>query len=366
LLFGQVNSTLEAVVSTAFEPFDLAGTKLANRIVMAPMTRSRAYDTVPTPVMAEYYAQRAGAGLIITEGIQPSPVGQGYTHTPGLHSAEQIEGWRGVTDAVHAAGGRIFAQIMHAGRIGHPSLLPDGLHPVSASTVRAEGQLFTGTELLDYLPPVQLTPADIEATIADFVTAARNAIEAGFDGIELHGANGYLLHQFLADNTNLRDDEWGGSVENRIRFVVEVVRAVSEAIGACRVGLRISPGNGYNDIAEVTHRELYPALVDAIDPIGLAYLHIAEQDERPLTLELRKRFSGTLILNPFTPDGVTGPGELALLDNGVADALAFGALFLANPDLPTRLANGGPFNTPDQTSFFGGTEKGYTDYPALS
>lgn len=353
-------------MSIAFEPFDLAGTKLANRIVMAPMTRSRAYDTVPTPVMAEYYAQRAGAGLIITEGIQPSVVGQGYTHTPGLHSAEQIEGWRGVTDAVHAAGGRIFAQVMHAGRIGHPSLLPDGLHPVSPSAVRADGQLFTGTEMLDYLPPVELSPADIEATIADFATAARNAIEAGFDGVELHGANGYLLHQFLADNTNLRDDEWGGSVENRIRFVVEVVRAVAEAIGASRVGLRISPGNRYNDIAEVTHRELYPALVDAIDPIGLAYLHIAEQDERALTVELRERFSGALILNPYTPEGVTGPGELALLDEGIADAIAFGVLFLANPDLPVRLAKGGPFNDLDQTSFFGGTEKGYTDYPALA
>ncbi len=353
-------------MSTAFEPLDLAGTKLANRIVMAPMTRSRAYDTVPTPLMAEYYAQRASAGLIITEGVQPSVVGQGYPFTPGLHSDEQVEGWRLVTDAVHAAGGRIFAQLMHTGRIGHPSLLPGDLHPVGASPVRAAGQVFTGDAMQDYVTPVELTQAEIEATVADFATAARNAVEAGFDGVELHGANGYLLHQFLADNTNLRTDEWGGSVENRIRFVVEVVRATSEAIGAHRVGLRISPAGQYNDIAEETHDELYPALVDAIDPVGLAYLHIGEQGERALTLELRKRFSGVLILNPFTPDGSTGPEHLALLDDGTADALSFGALFLANPDLPARLANGGPFNTPDPSSFYGGSEQGYIDYPALS
>ena len=351
---------------SAFEPLDLAGTKLANRIVMAPMTRSRAYETVPTPVMAEYYAQRASAGLIISEGIQPSAVGQGYPYTPGLHSAEQVEGWRGVTDAVHAAGGRIFAQLMHSGRIGHPDVTPGDLHPVGVSAVAAAGQVFTGSGMQDFPTPRVLTHAEIEQTIADFATAARNAIEAGFDGVELHGANGYLLHQFLADNTNLRDDQWGGSIENRIRFVVEVVRATSEAIGAHRVGLRISPAGRFNDMAEVTHEELYPALVDAIDPFGLAYLHIGEQSERALTLELRKRFSGVLILNPLTPEGSTGPEHLALVDDGTADAISFGALFLANPDLPARLLHGGPFNTPDPSSFYGGTEKGYIDYPALT
>ncbi|MFE9749632.1 alkene reductase [Saccharothrix saharensis] len=353
-------------MSTAFTPLDLAGTELPNRIVMSPMTRSRAYDTVPTPVMAEYYAQRASAGLIITEGIQPSAVGQGYPFTPGLHSDEQIEGWRGVTDAVHAAGGRIFAQLMHGGRIGHPSLLPGDLHPVGASAVRAAGGLFTGEGMADFVTPRELTGAEVEATIADFATAARNAVEAGFDGIELHGANGYLLHQFLADNTNLRTDEWGGSVENRIRFVVEVVRATSEAIGGRRVALRISPANPYNDIVEESTDELYPALVDAINPFGLAYLHIGETGERALTLDLRKRFTGALILNPFTADGVTGPEHLSLLDDGTADAVSFGALFLANPDLPARLRAGGPFNTPDPSTFFGGTEKGYTDYPTLT
>jgi N-ethylmaleimide reductase len=367
LLFEQViESNLEEAMGTAFEPLDLAGTKLTNRIVMAPMTRSRAYDTVPTPAMAEYYAQRASAGLIVTEGIQPSAVGQGYPYTPGLHTDEQVEGWRAVTDAVHGAGGRIFAQLMHGGRIGHPDLLPGDLHPVGVSAVRAAGQLFAGSGMLDYVTPRVLTSAEIVATIADYATAAGNAIEAGFDGVELHGANGYLPHQFLADNTNLRDDEWGGSIENRIRFVVEVLRAMSEAIGAHRVGLRISPAGQYNDIAEETHDELYPALIDAIDPFGQAYLHIAEQGERALTLELRERFSGTLILNPLTPDGSTGPEHLALVEDGTADAISFGARFLANPDLPARLVTGGPFNTPDMSSFYGGTERGYTDYPTLT
>ncbi|MFD7655000.1 alkene reductase [Actinosynnema sp. NPDC059797] len=353
-------------MSIAFEPLDLAGTKLANRVVMAPMTRSRAHGTLPTPATAEYYAQRASAGLIITEGVQPSPVGQGYPDTPGLHSDEQVAAWRVVTDAVHEAGGRIFAQLMHAGRIGHPSVLPGDLHPVGASAVRPAGKLFTGAGLEEFPTPVELTGAEVEATVADFAAAARNAVAAGFDGVELHGANGYLLHQFLAGNSNRRTDEWGGPVANRIRFVVEVARATADAIGAHRVGLRISPANRYNDIAEDDHGQLYPALVDAINPLGLAYLHIAEQDQRALTLELRERFTGALILNPHTPDGVTGVDELRLLEDGTADALAFGALFLANPDLPARLARGGPFNTPDQSTFFGGTEKGYTDYPALA
>ncbi|GAA3462388.1 alkene reductase [Saccharothrix longispora] len=352
-------------MTTAFEPLDLAGTTLPHRVVMSPMTRSRAYGTVPTTTMAEYYAQRAGAGLIITEGIQPSAVGQGYPDTPGLHTPEQVEGWKLVTRAVHDAGGRIFAQLMHTGRIGHPSLLPDGLHPVGASPVRAAGTLFTGAGMDDYVTPVELTGEEVRRTIADFATAARNAVEAGFDGVELHGANGYLLHQFLAGGTNRRTDEWGGTVENRARFVVEVVRAVSEAIGAHRVGLRISPANPYNDMVEDDPEVLYPALVDAIEPFGIAYLHIGEADRRALTLELRERFSGVLILNPFTPGGTTGPEHLALVEDGTADAVSFGVLFLANPDLPVRLAAGGPFNTPDPATFYGGAERGYTDYPAL-
>ncbi|MFB9906894.1 alkene reductase [Allokutzneria oryzae] len=354
-------------MTTAFDPIDLAGTKLANRIAMAPMTRSRASAAgVPTETMATYYAQRASAGLIITEGVQPSVVGQGYPNTPGLHAEEHVQGWRGVTDAVHAEGGRIYAQVMHAGRIGHPSLLPGELIPVGPSAVAAQGQIFTGTGMHDFVTPKELTEEEIHQTIADFATAARNAIDAGFDGVELHGANGYLIQQFLSTNANLRTDGWGGSVEGRIRFAVEVVKAVAEAIGAHRTALRISPAGTYNDIAEDSHREVYTALVDAIEPLGLSYLHIAEGPDRELTLKIRERFSGTLVLNPFTGQRPTDHSDLHLVESGVADVLAFGALFLANPDLPDRLATSGPYNTPDPSSFYGGDTRGYTDYPALS
>ncbi|MFF2326148.1 MULTISPECIES: alkene reductase [unclassified Streptomyces] len=353
-------------MTTAFDPIDLAGTPLANRIAMAPMTRSRAGEGgTATDLFTEYYAQRASAGLIITEGVQPSAVGQGYPDTPGLHSAEQIASWRKVTDAVHAAGGRIFAQLMHAGRIGHPALLPDGLTPVSASPVKPAGKLYTGTGLEDFTTPRELTGDEVRQTIADFAAAARNAVDAGFDGVELHGANGYLIHQFLAPNSNLRTDEWGGSDEARIRFAVEVVKAVAAEIGAARTGLRISPGNVYNDIDEPAPDAAYTALVREIEPLGLAYLHVLEAVEiRELTLALRKRFSGTFIVNVLT-DGPTGPDELAVIDDGIADIISYGALFIANPDLPARLKAGGPFNTPDPSTFFGGDAKGYVDYPAL-
>ncbi|MFD4137841.1 MULTISPECIES: alkene reductase [unclassified Streptomyces] len=356
-------------MTTAFDPVQLGGKKLANRIAMAPMTRSRAHGPglSPTPSVAEYYTQRASAGLIITEGIQPSVVGQGYPDTPGLHSDEQIAAWRKVTDAVHAAGGTIFAQIMHAGRIGHPVLLPDGLVPVAPSAVAAAGQVFTHEGPKDFITPKELTGEEVRATIADFAAAARNAVEAGFDGVELHGANGYLIHQFLAPNTNTRTDEWGGSDENRIRFAVEVTKAVADAIGAERTALRISPSNLYNDIDEPEPEAAYTALVDQLEPLGLAYLHILEgaPELRELTLELRKRFSGTIVLNAAT-DGPTGPGALALIEDGIADLVSYGVMFLANPDLPARLRAGGPYNTPDPATFFGGDDKGYTDYPALT
>lgn len=358
-------------MTTAFDPITIAGKQLTNRIAMAPMTRSRAYgpDAGPTSLMAAYYAQRAGAGLIVTEGTQPSVVGQGYPNTPGLHSAEQITAWRRVTDAVHEAGGVIVAQLMHTGRIGHPSLLPDGMVPVGPSAVAATGQVYTVDGMKDYVTPVELTEDGIAETIADFARAARNAIDAGFDGVEVHGANGYLLHQFLSTNANLRTDRWGGSIEGRIRLTTDVVRAVADAIGAHRVGLRISPANPLNDIVEDGYRETYVALVEALEPIGLAYLHAMEmgpQTDRDLTVELRKRFSGSFILNPSTPDGFTGVDELALVEDGTADMVSFGALFLANPDLPARLAAGGPFNTPDRATFYGGDEHGYTDYPTLT
>lgn len=354
-------------MSLAFESLDLAGRRLTNRIAMAPMTRSRAYGPglSPTETMAEYYAQRASAGLIVTEGVQPSIGGQGYPDTPGLHSDEQIAGWRKVTDAVHARGGTIFAQLMHSGRIGHPDLLPGELRPVGPSPVTPAGQLFTKEGMKDFTEPRELTPDAIRATVDEYVSAARNAVAAGFDGIELHGANGYLIHQFLAPNTNLRTDEWGGSVENRIRFAVTVTRAVADAIGADRVGLRISPANPVNDMAEPEPDGVYGALVRAIDPIGIAYLHLLEAtpELRPLTRELRREFSGALVLN--TPHE-QGPAErLALVEDGIADLVAYGALFLANPDLPERLRTDGPYNAPDTATFFGGGERGFTDYPVL-
>ncbi|WP_420711000.1 alkene reductase [Streptomyces sp. NRRL F-2580] len=343
----------------------MAGSTLSNRIALAPMTRSRAAEGgIATALVAEYYTQRASAGLIISEGIQPSVVGQGYPFTPGLHSTEQVAAWREVTDSVHAAGGRIFAQLMHSGRIGHPSLLPDGLVPVAPSAVAAQGQLFTGEGMKDFVTPQELTGAEVRATVADYAEAARNAVEAGFDGVELHGANGYLIHQFLAPGTNRRTDEWGGPAENRIRFAVEVVKAVAAAIGAERTALRISPGNTYNDITEPDPQPVYEALVKEIDGLGLAYLHVLEHapEARATTLALRKQFSGLLVLNPAT-EGPTDHRALTLIEDGTADVLAFGALFLANPDLPDRLRTEGPYNTPDPTTFFGGDARGYTDYP---
>ncbi|MEU9083506.1 alkene reductase [Streptomyces sp. NPDC048357] len=352
-------------MTTAFEPVRIAGSTLSNRIALAPMTRSRAAEGgIATALVAEYYTQRASAGLIISEGIQPSVVGQGYPFTPGLHSAEQVTAWREVTASVHAAGGRIFAQLMHSGRIGHPSLLPDGLVPVAPSAVAAQGQLFTGEGMKDFVTPHELTAAEVRATVAAFAEAARNAVEAGFDGVELHGANGYLIHQFLAPGTNLRTDEWGGPVENRIRFAVEVVKAVAAAIGAERTALRISPGNTYNDISEPDPQPAYEALVKEIDGLGLAYLHVLEHapEARATTLALRKQFSGLFVLNPAT-EGPTDHRALTLIEDGTADVLAFGALFLANPDLPDRLRTEGPYNTPDPATFFGGDARGYTDYP---
>ncbi|MFD9791672.1 alkene reductase [Streptomyces sp. NPDC059070] len=355
-------------MTTAFDPIDLSGLRLSNRIAMAPMTRSRAYGpgNSPTASTAEYYAQRATAGLIITEGIQPAEVGQGYPDTPGLHSEEQVAAWRTVTDAVHARGGRIFAQLMHAGRIGHPDLLPGDLHNVAPSPVAAAGQVYTHNGPQAFVTPRELTGDEVLETIGAFVSAARNAVAAGFDGVELHGANGYLIQQFLAPNTNLRTDRWGGSDEARARFAAEVVKAVAAEIGAGRTALRISPGNPYNDVFEPTPEATYTALVRELAPLGLAYLHILEggPEIRELTLTLRKLFEGTIVLNAAT-SGPTGPDELRLIEDGTTDLLSYGALFLANPDLPRRLRAGGPFNAPDPASFFGGDDRGYLDYPAL-
>ncbi|MDI9884701.1 alkene reductase [Streptomyces sp. HNM0645] len=354
--------------TSAFDPIVLGGRRLASRIVMAPMTRSRAYGpgAEPTELMATYYAQRATAGLIVTEGIQPSPIGQGYPDTPGLHTPGQVRAWRKVTDAVHDEGGVIFAQLMHTGRIGHPSLLPDGLVPVGPSAVAAKGRVFTHEGPKEFVTPKELSDTEIRQTIADFATAAQHAIEAGFDGVELHGANGYLIHQFLSDHTNRRTDAWGGGAEGRTRFAAEVATAVAEAIGAERVGLRISPGNPYNDMVETNPGEVYEALLARLAGVDLAYLHLMEGPDPELTPRLRKAWPGTFVLNPFTHPDATGPDALRLVEDGSADMVAYGALFLANPDLPHRLAAGGPFNTPDPSTFYGGDHRGYTDYPALT
>lgn len=352
----------------AFHPLTAGRLHLSSRVVMAPMTRSRAPRTLATERTAAYYAQRAGAGLVVTEGIQPSPVGQGYPDTPGLHSAEHVAAWRTVTDRAHAAGGTIVAQLMHTGRIGHPSTTAASGHgaltPVGPSAVRAAGQVFTPTGLQDHVVPDALTGDQVEATIADFAAAARHAIEAGFDGVEVHGANGYLLHQFLAPNANRRTDAWGGSAEHRVRLPLAVVRAVAEEIGADRTAVRLSPANGLGDTDEPDHTTTYPLLVDALDELGLAYLHLVEHGAPALTPVLRRAWSGVLVLNPLDADPDDPRGRLDRVARGDADAVSFARAYIANPDLVRRLATGVPLAEPDLSLAYGGDEHGYTDYPS--
>lgn len=359
--------TQHTATSVAFEPITAGSLRLRNRIVMAPMTRSRAFSTQATSDMATYYAQRAGAGLIITEGTQPSAIGQGYPATPGLHSAEQVEAWRTVTDAVHANGGTIVAQIMHTGRISHPSNAEAAgngyLIPVGPSAVQAAGEIFTPTGKQEHATPTALTEDGIRETIADFVAAARNAIAAGFDGVEVHGANGYLLHQFFTTNANVRTDRWGGSVQNRIRFALEVTRAVADAIGAGRTGIRLSPNNKLGDTLEEDYASLYPLLVTELDKLGLAYLHLIEAGAPELTPRIREAWSGVLMLNSAAPDIATHPDRLRLVDDKTTDLVSFARLFIANPDLVERLAEGAELASPDMSKAYGGTEVGYTDYP---
>jgi N-ethylmaleimide reductase len=355
-----------------FEPVTLGKLELPNRLIMAPMTRSRAArGGLATTLTADYYTQRAGAGLIISEGIQPSVLGQGSINTPGLHTREQVESWQQVTEAVHSAGGRIFAQLWHSGRIAHQSLYPEGGWPVAPSPVASGAQMVgPGGQMLDHPVPHELSLDGIAETIADFAAAARNAMEAGFDGVELHGANGYLIHQFLADNTNLRSDRYGGSIANRIRFALDVTTAVAEEIGPERTGLHISPGFSHPgiNIQEKDPTSLYLTLVREL-PNNLAYLHVMEALTRPITTSLRSEWPGALVLNPHpTPDSFPATPEIAAdaLRDGVADAVSLGTYWLANPDLPERVGTGGPYNTPDADKFYGGDHRGYTDYPSLS
>jgi N-ethylmaleimide reductase len=360
---------MEEDVNELLQPVTVGGLDLRNRLVMAPMTRSRARGGLVDELTAEYYGQRAGAGLIITEGTQPCVLGQGYIDTPGLHSPEQAAAWRAVTDEVHRRGGRIFVQLMHSGRIGHPCLYPGGELPLAPSPIPSGERLYTPRGLLDHPTPRQMTMDDIARAVEDFTTAARYAVDAGFDGVELHGASGYLIHQFLSDNTNRRTDAYGGSVERRIRFAVEVARAVGDAVGPARTGIRISPGITYNGMAESDSEILYRELVRALAPYGLAYLHISENGDRGLTRLLRAEWPGTLVLNPHPRGGdepATVQEGLEALRSGSADAISFGRLWLANPDLPARIAAGGPYSEADPTTFYGGDHRGYTDYPTLT
>ncbi|NRQ36587.1 alkene reductase, partial [Nonomuraea sp. NN258] len=331
-----------------FEPVDLGKLTLPNLVVMSPMSRNRAAaGGLVTDLTVEYYTQRAAAGLIITEGTQPSVIGQGYVDSPGLHSQAQVAAWRKVTDAVHARGGRIFAQLMHSGRVGHPCLYPDGALPVAPSAIPTGGRLYTGETLLDHPVPRPMTLADIDATVGDYAAAARNAIAAGFDGVEVHGANGFLIHQFLCGSSNARTDAYGGSVTNRIRFAVEVAGAVSDAIGPERTGLRISPAHNVNGISERDSAEVYPALVRALTPYHLAYLHIMEFGGRDITRGIRALWPGALLLNPHATAEekvVTPESALAVVREGLADAVSLATMWLANPDLIDRIKAGGPYN----------------------
>jgi N-ethylmaleimide reductase len=364
--------TTTTTAPSLFDPARLGRLHLPNRLVMAPMTRNRAHsDGVPSAIMATYYAQRASAGLIIAEASTPNAVGQTYPDITAIHDRTHIAGWRRVTDAVRAEGGRMFLQLQHGGRVGHPAT--SGLHPVAPSPIPLPGTIFTPDGHRPAVVPRELTAAEIRATVADFAAAARNAVEAGFEGVEVHGANGYLIHQFLASGTNHRTDDHGGPVANRIRFAVDVVRAVVAEIGPERVGLRISPGVTANGIHEDDPEDVYPALIAALSDLGLAYLHVVFADpDQPLFRAIREAWSGTLIANPALPwpgplpgDGGKRHGE-RLLAAG-ADLISLGRAFLANPDLVRRLRLDAPLNpVRDEHLMYVGGEEGYTDYPVLA
>ena len=350
--------------------YTLGDLQLPNRVIMAPMTRSRAGESnVPTDLNAEYYRQRASAGLIISEGTQISEQGVGYPWTPGIHSDAQINGWRKVTDAVHEAGGHIFAQIWHVGRISHPTF-HDGKLPVAPSAIKPSGQTFTAEGMKDYVTPRALETEEIPGIINDYVQAANNAVEAGFDGVEIHGANGYLIDQFIQDGTNKRTDRYGGSVENRSRFALEVTKAVADAIGSKKTGIRLSPSGKFNDMYDSNPKHTFTYLVEQLNQYDLAFLHIVEPlsdvtDEENYLNEVMPFFNsiynGTLI----TCGNHTQQSGNQAVEQDQADLVAYARLFLANPDLPERFANHAPLNDPDPDTFYGGGETGYTDYSFL-
>lgn len=337
---------------------------LSNRMVMAPMTRSRSDDAgVPSEMVSSYYAQRASAGLIISEGVFPVALGKGYVRTPGIETTQQVAAWRKVTDAVHARGGRIFIQLMHCGRVSHPSLLPEGAQPQAPSAIKAAGQTYTATGLQDFVLPHALTIAEIAEVVEDYRQSARRAIEAGFDGVELHAASGYLPEQFLSTGSNQRDDQYGGSVENRTRFVLEVLAAMVSEVGSDRVGIKISPEMNFNDIVDANPQETYTYLVKQIRELKLAYLHVALFGAKfDYHAALRPLFDGSYLIG----SGQTKESAESLIAEGKADAAVFGGAFLANPDLPERFRAGAELNVPNKDTFYAPGVEGYTDYPTMS
>ncbi|KDD68949.1 12-oxophytodienoate reductase [Pseudomonas mandelii PD30] len=351
-------------MNSLFSQVQISRYTLSNRMVMAPMTRSRSDEAgVPSELVATYYAQRASAGLIISEGVFPVAMGKGYVRTPGIETAEQVAAWKQVTDAVHARGGRIFMQLMHCGRISHPSLLPNGAQPQAPSAIKPAGQTWTATGLEDFVTPHALSVVEIAAVIEGYRQAARLAIEAGFDGVEVHAASGYLPEQFLSTGSNQRSDEYGGSVENRVRFVLDVLAAISTEIGGDRVGLKISPEMNFNDIVDANPQETYTYLVEQLHGLNLAYLHVAlfgaSVDYHAL---LRPLFDGSYLIG----GGLDQNSAETLIAEGRADAAVFGSAFLANPDLPERFRTGAELNAPDKNTFYAPGAQGYIDYPAMS
>ena len=354
-------------MSQAFEPIMVGSWKLPQRFVMAPLTRNRAKGTVPGELNAEYYGQRAGAGLIITEGSQPSAVGQGYLDTPGFHSPEQLAGWSKVAEAVHAGGGHLVAQLMHVGRVAHPDN-KGGLESVAPSALPADGKMVTAEGQVDMPTPRALETDEIAGVVQEFVTAARNAVDAGLDGVEVHAANGYLIHQFLGQSSNTRTDGYGGSPEAHARFAIEVTRAVAEEIGGDRVGIRISPAHNIQGVLEEDEaftRATYETLVDAIKDLDLAYLSILADPRSPIVADLRARFGGPVMLNSGFGSVTDIEDVESIIDEDLGDLVAVGREFLANPDLAERWRTGAELNEPDQATFYGGGAEGYTDYPTL-
>lgn len=344
-------------------PYQLGSLQLRNCVVMPPLTRSRAVDgDVPSHLAVEYYRQRAGAGLIIAEASQVSPQGKGYPRTPGCYSDAQVAGWKAVTDAVHAEGTPIFLQIWHVGRLSHPLVQPGGTLPVAPSAIAAEGQLFTPEGLKSFVTPRALDAGEIPGIVEDFRQGAQNAMRAGFDGVEIHGAAGYLIDQFLRDGTNRRTDAYGGAIENRCRFLKEIVEAVTPVCSASRVGVRLSPMFGMFSMHDSNPSGVFGHVADMLSSYGLAYLHVLEMERESFDYRaLKLRFGGTYIAN----GGYDGHSGDAAICSGAADLVSFGSKFIANPDLVERFRTGAPLAAPDPTTFYQGEERGYIDYPSL-